>query len=106
MNEARFKDISTATSGLTSMEQLVDITSNEMFMFSNSTGEPEKFWLLIHPQYTKEELSQEIEYEELEEEPIEDIKHELLEAGKEFLAWKQGEVQLRSLDDLVAELQK
>lgn len=34
----------------------------------------------------------------------EDIKHELLQAGHELLDWERGKLQLRSLDELLAEI--
>ena len=39
-----------------------------------------------------------------ENEPNEDIKHTLLQAGEELLDWEQGKLQLRSLDELLAEI--
>jgi len=40
----------------------------------------------------------------VEEETNEDIKHALLQAGQELLNWEQGKLQLRSLDELLAEI--
>ena len=43
------------TPGLTSMEQLVDTTSNEIFSFQSSTSEMEKPTIILRPFHEKEE---------------------------------------------------
>ena len=44
------------TPGLTSMEQVVDSTGNEIFSFQDSTSKTEKILVVIYPSYERGEV--------------------------------------------------
>lgn len=44
------------TPGLTSIEQLVDSSSNEIFSFQDSTSKTEEILVVIYPLYKRQEV--------------------------------------------------
>ena len=76
------------------------------FIYQKSLEQEEQSLLSLYRGLSETRKQEAIDFLEslVEEESNEDIKHGLLQAGQELLNWERGKLQLRSLDELLAEI--